>query len=240
MTNLSISYCYKLTGVGILSVSYALSSGGWLSLTLLFVIALITFYSGLLIKRCMDFDSINITTYPDIGHRAFGKKGRTVVSILMYTELYLVATGFLILEGDNLNNLFPDFKLELISGLIIGGKQCFVLMVALIILPSVWFDNLSLLSYVSATGVIASIIILGSIIWVGAFDGVGFHIEEGVVLNWKGIPITISLYAFCYCAHPVFPTLYTSMKNKNQYSNVSDVVLLFIIFHLSKKYNGLE
>ncbi|KAL1104298.1 hypothetical protein V6Z11_D04G057300 [Gossypium hirsutum] len=37
----------------------------------------------------------------------------------------------------------------------------------------------------------------------------------------------ISLYAFCYCAHPVFPTLYTSMKKKHQFSNV--LVVCFIL-----------
>ncbi|KAH0983552.1 hypothetical protein GBA52_010729 [Prunus armeniaca] len=206
-----------LSGVGILSVPYALSSGGWLSLILLFVIAAAAFYSALLIQRCMDEDS-TIRTYPDIGEHAFGKKGRIVLSIFMNTELYLVATAFLILEGDNLHNLFPNIELQL-SGFIIGGKECFIIIAALIVLPTVWLDNLSLLSYVSASGVFASAIILGSIFWTGAFDGIGFHQKGSVPLNWNGIPTSVSLYAFCYCAHPVFPTLYTSMKNKRQFSN---------------------
>ncbi|CAL8137291.1 unnamed protein product [Prunus armeniaca] len=67
----------NMIGVGILSVPYALSSGGWLSLIPIFVIAAAAFYSGLLIQRCMDEDS-TIRTYPDIGEHAFGKKGRIV------------------------------------------------------------------------------------------------------------------------------------------------------------------
>lgn len=174
------------------------------------------FYSALLIQRCMDVDS-NIRTYPDIGELAFGTKGRLVVSIFMYIELYLVATGFLILEGDNLLILFPNLGFQL-AGL--TGKQTIVVLVALIILPSVWLDNLSILSYVSASGVIASVIILSSILWAGAFEGIGFH-QKGSMINWNGIPTAVSLYAFCYCAHPVFPTLYTSMRNKRQFPNVS-------------------
>ena len=173
----------------------------------------------------MDVDS-NIRSYPDIGDRAFGQKGRLIVSVFMNIELYLVATGFLILEGDNLENLFPNTAIEL-GGLTLGGKQCFVAIIALIILPTVWLDNLSLLSYVSASGVLASVITLGSIVWTGAFDGVGFH-QKGTLVNWKGIPSSISLYAFCYCAHPVFPTLYTSMKKKHQFSYVSEKNLLLI------------
>ncbi|GMY13662.1 amino acid transporter AVT1I-like isoform X2 [Fagus crenata] len=148
----------------------------------------------------MDVDS-DIRTYPDIGNRAFGYNGRLLVSVFMYVELYLVATGFLILEGDNLSYLFPNTGIE-ITGIRIEGKQIFVIIVALVILPSVWLDSLSLLSYISASGVLASIIILGSILWTGEFDGIGFH-QEGTLINWSGIPTAVSLYAFCYCAHPV-------------------------------------
>ncbi|KAL3567981.1 hypothetical protein D5086_030632 [Populus alba] len=182
-----------LSGVGILSIPYALSSGGWLSLILLFVISFAAFYSGLLIQRCMDVDS-NIRTYPDIGERAFGYKGRLLVSVVIYAELYLVAAGFLILEGDNLQTLFPDMVLE------VAGFE------------------------------IASAIILVSIFWTGAFDGIGFN-QKGTLVNWHGIPNAVSLYAFCYCAHPVFPTLYTSMKNKRQFSNV--LLVCFILCTLN-------
>ncbi|KAM0033541.1 putative amino acid transporter, transmembrane domain-containing protein [Helianthus debilis subsp. tardiflorus] len=189
-TNISgasfLSTCFNglnaLLGVGLLSIPYALA-GGWLSLILLLVIASLTFYTGLLIQRCMDTDP-TIRSYPDIGNRAFGKTGEAIVSITMNPELYLVATGFLILEGDNLSNLFPDMDF----GYHIGAKSGFIVLVALIILPTIW----------------------------------------GRVVNWSGIPSAISLYAFCYCAHPVFPTLYTSMRNQRQFSKV-----LFLCFAFS-------
>lgn len=160
----------------------------------------------------------NIRSYPDMGERAFGTKGRALVSILMNTELYMVATGFLILEGDNMHNLLPDVKFE-IGGFTIGGRESFVIMVGLIILPTVWLNNMSILSYISASGVIASLVLLCSIFWTGAFDGIAFH-GKGTFVNWKGMPTAVSLYSFCYCAHPVFPTLYTSMKNQRQFSKV--------------------
>ncbi|XP_043706182.1 amino acid transporter AVT1I-like isoform X1 [Telopea speciosissima] len=176
----------------------------------------------------MDADK-RVRTYPEIGELAFGYKGRMVVSVFMYMELYLVATGFLILEGDNLHNLFPKMVLE-VAGLSIGGRESFIILVALIILPSVLLDDLSILSYVSATGVLASFIINGSVFWTGAVDGVGFH-GKGRLLNLSGIPTAVSLYAFCYCAHPVFPTLYTSMKHPHQFSKV--LLLCFVVCTMS-------
>ncbi|XP_070012758.1 LOW QUALITY PROTEIN: amino acid transporter AVT1I-like [Nicotiana sylvestris] len=213
-----------LSGVGILSTPYALSSGGWLSMILLIMIACATFFTSLLIKRCMDFDP-TIKRYPDIGDRAFGTSGRILVAVFMNLELYLVATGFLILAGDILHNLLPEANFEF-WGLTIGGKQSFVLIVAMIILPTVWLKNMSILAYVSATAVLASLVIVGLISWAATYDDIGFHKKRKLV-NWGGIPTSFSLYAFCYCAHPVFPTLYTSMKNQKEFSKI---MLLCFVF----------
>ncbi|KAK4402990.1 Amino acid transporter AVT1J [Sesamum angolense] len=53
-----ITTCFNglnaLTGIGILSIPYALSEGGWTSLTALFMICLVCLYTGLLLKRKHD------------------------------------------------------------------------------------------------------------------------------------------------------------------------------------------
>ncbi|KAH9773907.1 Aa trans domain-containing protein [Citrus sinensis] len=182
-----------VSGVGILSIPYALSQGGWLSLIILFLVAVLCWYTGLLLRRCMDANPL-IKTYPDIGDLAFGCKGRAMVSILMYLELYFVAVEFLILEGDNLEKLFPNFGF-IISGLKIGGKQGFVLLTALIIWPTTWLRSLGILAYVSAGGVLASITLVACVLWVGAVDGVGFH-ERGKLLNWGGLPTAVLAACF--------------------------------------------
>ncbi|CAN1812757.1 Amino acid transporter AVT1I, partial [Linum perenne] len=207
-----------MLGIGILSISYALSQGGWLSLALLVLLAILCFYTGLLLRRCMDSDML-IKTYPDIGMRAFGKKGRVFVSVFLYLELYLVAVEFLILEGDNLNKLFPH-KTFKIGGLGIGGKEAFTVISALVILPTTWITNLGVFAYVSVVGVLASVVLVVCLLWIGAIDDVGFH-QNGHLLNLEGLPTAISLFTFCYCGHAVFPTLYTSMKHKTQFWKIA-------------------
>lgn len=201
-----------------MSIPYAVSSGGWLSLILLFAIASTTYYTGLLIKRCMDGDP-SIISYPDIGDKAFGTKGRILISVSIHLELFLIATGFLILAGDNLHKLFPDLENK-VFGVQIGGERSFIVVIALIILPTVWINKMTTLSYISATGVLAYMIILGSVLWSGLFDGIGFH-QKGVLINWRGLPTACSLYTMCYHAHSVFPTLYTSSKNQGQFHLVN-------------------
>ncbi|XP_010481051.1 PREDICTED: amino acid transporter ANT1-like [Camelina sativa] len=72
-----------------------------------------------------------------------------------------------------------------------------------------------------------------SIFWIGAVEGVGFK-NKGVLVSWPGIPTAVSLYLVCYTAHPVFPTIYNSMKKKNHFPKI-----LFISFALSSMIYGV-
>ncbi|KAG6601432.1 Amino acid transporter AVT1J, partial [Cucurbita argyrosperma subsp. sororia] len=206
-----------LSGVGILSIPFALSQGGWLSLILLSLVAAVCWYTGLLLKRCMDANP-SVRTYPDIGWLAFGFKGKIMVSIFVYMELYLVAVEFLILEGDNLQKLFPSsgFKVGSVS---VEGKQMYMVLAAVFILPTTWLKSLGLLAYVSFGGVLASVVLVLCVAWVGAVDGVGFN-QRDELLKLQGLPTTLSLFLFCYCGHAVFPMLSNSMNNKTQFPKV--------------------
>ncbi|KAL7193688.1 hypothetical protein ACSBR2_025327 [Camellia fascicularis] len=213
-----------LSGIGILSVPYALSSGGWLSLILLLLIAALACFTALLIRRCMDSDP-SITSYPDIAAIAFGRKGRITASIFICLELYLVATGLLILEGDNLHKLAPNFALKF-GGLKLDGKHSFVIIAGVMIFPSMWLTDLGVLSYISFGGVMSSLIIIVCVFCVGMTKGVGFH-GKGSLVNLKGIPTALSLYTFCYGAHAMFPTIYSSTRKKSQFSKV--LFLRFVV-----------
>jgi hypothetical protein len=48
-----------------------------------------------------------------------------------------------------------------------------------------------------AGGVVASILVVICLFWIGAVDHVGFE-NKGSTLNLPGIPIAIGLYGYCY------------------------------------------
>uniref|UniRef100_A0A0C9RLT3 TSA: Wollemia nobilis Ref_Wollemi_Transcript_11976_1986 transcribed RNA sequence n=1 Tax=Wollemia nobilis TaxID=56998 RepID=A0A0C9RLT3_9CONI len=220
----SVNGMNVLAGVGILSTPYALAHGGWLGIGILLLFAAICCYTGILLKRCMDMKT-QIHSYPDIGQTAFGHYGRIITSILLYLELYSVAVEFLILEGDNLGQLFPKMAMNF-AGISLNSHQSFVILAALVILPTVWLRDLSLLSYVSAGGVVASVVVVLAVAWVGVFDGVGFT-HQGTMWNLSELPMVIGLYAFCYCGHAVFPNIYSSMNDHRQFYWV--LILCFIV-----------
>jgi vesicular inhibitory amino acid transporter len=75
-----------LCGVGILSTPYAAKEGGWAGLSILFVFAVLSFYTGILLRYCLDSEP-GLETYPDIGQAAFGKAGRIAVSVRLVDYL---------------------------------------------------------------------------------------------------------------------------------------------------------
>ncbi|XP_072151229.1 amino acid transporter AVT1B isoform X1 [Setaria viridis] len=207
-----------LCGVGILSTPYAVKQGGWLGLVILAVLGALAWYTGILLRRCLDSKE-GLETYPDIGHAAFGTAGRIIISIILYMELYACCIEYLILESDNLSKLFPNAHLT-IGSLTLDSHVLFAILTALIVMPTTWLRDLSCLSFVSAGGVIASIVIVSCLFWVGLVDHVGPVKSEGTALNLPGIPIAIGLYGYCYSGHGVFPNIYSSLKKRNQFPAV--------------------
>ncbi|CAD6237998.1 unnamed protein product [Miscanthus lutarioriparius] len=213
-----------ISGVGVLSVPYALAQGGWLSLALFAVVGAVCYYTGELIARCMraggDGDPDAVRSYPDIGQLAFGRPGRKAIGAVMYAELYLVAVSFLILEGDNLDKLLPGTAVGLPGGYVLRGKQLFTLLAAVVILPTTWLRDLCVLAYVSAVGLVASVALTASLVWAGVAEH-GFHAaKDANVFSLAGLPTSLSLYFVCFAGHGVFPTVYTSMRNNNDFTKV--------------------
>ncbi|KAH7289025.1 hypothetical protein KP509_31G054500 [Ceratopteris richardii] len=212
-----------LAGVGVLSMPYAVSQGGWIGLCFLLIFALVFCYTGFLLRRCLDLFPF-VAGYPDVRQAAFGRLGRVLVSAFLYCELYAVAVEFLIMEGDNLSQLFP-LRSHNLGIFELSSEKRFVIFSAAIMLPTVWLRDLSILSYISAGGVIACVAVTVPVACAGTFE-VGFP-NHGRLVNFHGLPIAVGIYGFCFCGHAVFPNIYASMRNKSRFSNV--LVACFLI-----------
>lgn len=68
-------------------------------------------------------------------------------------------------------------------------------------------------------GVVASILVVFCLFWVGLVDKVGFQ-TKGTTLNLTTLPVAIGLYGYCYSGHAVFPNIYTSMEKPSQFPAV--------------------
>ncbi|CAL0302691.1 unnamed protein product [Lupinus luteus] len=216
-----------LCGIGILTIPYAVKQGGWMSLSILVTFSIICCYTGILLKTCLE-NYPGLKTFPDIGQAAFGIAGRLCIAITLYMELYASCVEYITLMSDNLSSLFPNASIRF-GVADIGTHQTFAITAAILILPTVWLKNLSLLSYVSVGGIFSTILVTVCLFWVGIIDEVGYK-PGAKILDLANLPVAVGLYGFGFAGHAVFPNIYSSMKEPAKFHLVLYASFAFCIF----------
>ncbi|KAL6534659.1 hypothetical protein OROGR_013334 [Orobanche gracilis] len=187
-----------MAGVGLLSTPYTVKEAGWASLLVLVLFAFICCYTATLLRHC--FESIEgLLTFPDMGEAAFGKWGRILISEtgVMNKEIddvntkinHIVLGTICFLRGiyhigrDNLTRIFPETSLN-IFGFQLDSMHLFAILSVLLILPTALLKDLRLISYLSASGVIATIVVVLCLLFIGTTNGVGFH-HSGKLIRYE-------------------------------------------------------
>lgn len=202
-----------LMGVGILSLPLGIAYAGWfLGLIILSGSGLVTWYTALLLAKCMDA-SPNLFTYADVAFFAFGNKARYYTSLIFSMELMAACTALVVLFGDSLHALIPSvtttqFK---IMGFFIFFTTSFI--------------PLSILSISSVIGILAT----SAVVVVVIIDGLIKQTAPGSLLSpavtnfWPAhigkLPFAIGLMMSPWSAHSVFCNVYRDMRHPYKFKS---------------------
>ncbi|KAI3946615.1 hypothetical protein MKX01_014473 [Papaver californicum] len=226
-----------LIGLGQLSTPYAVQNGGWVSAFLIIGFGILCAYTSHLLAECLK-NNVKLRNYLDIAQYSFGKKGRIIVSIFMYMEIFMSLVSFTISLHDNLSQVFLGVKLlDHLSW--INTAQALTVIAIIIVLPTVWLRDLSKISFLSTAGILMSLVIFATVGFTAAFGGrTNQHIP---VLRLHKIPAISGLYIYSFAAHVLFPDIYKSMKDPSQFTKVSIASFALVtIFYTALGFMGAK
>ncbi|GAB5371382.1 hypothetical protein AAMO2058_001575000 [Amorphochlora amoebiformis] len=215
MTVFNMANC--LVGSGILGLPFSLAVGGWAGLLVMFLATIGTSYTGKIIGSCIEHLLIK---YPNQGRdryqdmaqlccesRVLGKLFKYTINLSIVLELWGGACSRIILQGSNLNKVFPSVS-----------EPFWMVVCTVLLLPSV-FVGMEFLAYLSMLGLTSSFLLLGGILVAGVDRGIA---DDTVSVKWEGLPITFGIVLFSYSGHAVFPQIYRAMADKKGYNQAVD------------------
>ncbi|EDO17578.1 hypothetical protein Kpol_534p60 [Vanderwaltozyma polyspora DSM 70294] len=202
-----------LIGLGLLALPLGLRHAGWvLGLLLLCIFAGGTFCTAELLSRCLDTDP-TLMSYADLGYASFGSKGRLLISSLFTLDLLGCGVSLVILFGDSLNALFPQYSTTFFK--ILG----FFVITPPVFLPLSVLSNISLLGIMSTIGTVVVVLLCG----LYKQDAPGSLIDTMPTNLWpvsfKSFCLSIGLLSACWGGHAVFPNLKTDMRHPEKFKD---------------------
>lgn len=218
-----------MVGSGILGLPFAFAMGGWASMGLLVFTSAATAYTAIILVRSLDRvarsyastnDGVDRSSYGFLAKESFGSAFEALINLSLFLELWGGACARILLQGANLNKLWPGFS-----------TLTYMLICTAILLPTLFF-GMRFLSYLSFVGVCSSVLLVATVIVSGVAAG---PTGETVLLDLGGIPISFGVILFTFSGHAVFPNIYRAMQHKQSYGSMV-MISFFIILAF---YGGL-
>eukprot|EP00040_Diaphanoeca_grandis_P020328 m.108134 g.108134 ORF g.108134 m.108134 type:complete len:466 (+) comp27849_c1_seq3:199-1596(+) len=201
-----------LVGIGVLGISEALASLGWgVGLTVLFLFAIASTYSGFMISRAMLYiETLKIhgrpRKYGALGFAAYGTRGETIIRRTQMLYLAGIIVSYQKVAASCLHQVVVQ----------LGGGFCLVssqLVVALVMLGAMQIQTLEGVTYIATFGV-AMIVVTISIYLQQVVDGGLESPDVGGPGNfWTSID-AVMVIAFAFQGQSIFPEIQSEMKTR--------------------------
>jgi len=224
-----------MLGLGVLGLPFAFKCAGWLGGT--FILSLSCFavcQTAKIFGRQLNGDHrpcgsslvdcsrsySSLTSFSEIARKAFGNYGAIAASSVLIFEVLSLVCVSLVTMSDHLVSLYPVITQELLMSLL-----C-----VMISIPAVILQTARTLSYLSFIGTLSSVLIVLSVLVSAILEGdisnQSEEHEEQTHFLWEfsGFSMATGIAVYCFVGGIAsIPSIYTSMKEPQQFESMIDV-----------------
>eukprot|EP00753_Platysulcus_tardus_P004763 PLAT12672.1.p1 GENE.PLAT12672.1~~PLAT12672.1.p1 ORF type:complete len:480 (-),score=146.65 PLAT12672.1:41-1456(-) len=218
-----------LMGVGILSLPFGMRTAGWLGGAVLLLMTIATAITARMLGRC--FTQLGLASFPDIGEAAFGLKGRRLISVVFYGELFMAAVIYIILEATNLQHLLPSHSVT-----------WYAWVMTAIIWPTLFLTDLRLLSILATGGVICTLLVAAVLVYLSVLPPDVLVKPAETQLLGPDLSLSFGIMLVGYAGHSVFPSLFASMKEPEKLPRVLNrtYIVTFLTYAVVASFGYLK
>ncbi|KAG0170677.1 hypothetical protein DFQ28_005698 [Apophysomyces sp. BC1034] len=204
-----------IAGTGTLGLPYALKQGGWIGLMILGLSWIMSIYTGTILIRCLYANGKErMMTYKDIATASFGVIGGWVTFFFNTWILLGAPILYMVLSGQNLNQLCKGTAAEL------GDTPWIIISCAIVAVPFILVKSMREVAIMSAFGAAATLITVLIVLVMACIDQKNLtNIQHNSVI-WEQFPIALSTISFSFGGNVVYPHVEASMKKPKQWPMV--------------------
>lgn len=208
-------------GLGLLSKPYAIAKGGWASLVLLCLFAIIANTSAKQLVHCFKSRRcVFARSYAQLVYEVLGFWGAIVLTVFVMLELLAGVCMCLLFIWANLEKLLPSTERWLI--IVFSTVTC---------VPTIWFIKFSDASYLTLIGFLSSLLIIFSLIFVRVYYG---QLEEVDMQNYIGsnVPLSMGIFVMSFAGHASLPVVYREMEKPEEFNQMLDFCwwIMFMVY----------
>lgn len=214
-----------MEGTGLLGLPYVIAHIGLVAIAALLVIPFIAFYTGAILIDCL-YDKNHAgerlrirSNYRELGEACWPRFGGAIVAAIQLIDLFLLASLYLVLCASLSSSIFPGLPLS---------DKIWMLIAAVIGLPTIFLKNLSQVAWLSLLSVVALLVAVIAVLAVGISHHSSWDVKDMLVWNITEIPVGLGIIIFSYLSHTVLPGVEASMENRSQYNTMLALSYTFV------------
>lgn len=214
-----------MEGTGLLGLPYVIAHIGLVAIAALLVIPFIAFYTGAILIDCL-YDKNHAgerlrirSNYRELGEACWPRFGGAIVAAIQLIDLFLLASLYLVLCASLSSSIFPGLPLS---------DKIWMLIAAVIGLPTIFLKNLSQVAWLSLLSVVALLVAVIAVLAVGISHHSSWDVKDMLVWNITEMPVALGIIIFSYICHPVLPGVEASMENRSQYNTTLALSFTFV------------